>query len=218
MNFNIGQVADFLLPFSNKITLEISKGLPLLRAWVSNSGLITQSIFYVVQTGNDRYSAIDGCNDVCGERFFLSHIESKPFILEKEFIRYKYGYIGKEENWYDHMVTSVDFPTLVWHLINRLSYYEVIRYKTANGIVTFDQMDFTSTRIRRAVEKAFKEEGRYNNNLHDLIDIVVGEQHQFQMKGLKNSEVQCVIRKLKGFGIKVSLSGDAITEIHFERK
>lgn len=218
MRSNIGPIVDFLLPYISQIQIRDYHGRPFMVASVRNREMITKGIIYVLQTALDQFAYIDAECTSAGFQFFPRDCASKPFVMELDFVHQKFGGCTTDSSFYDSMMINTSFDGIIHQIIDRLGFYEVIRYKTNSGSTVLESMDINSTRIRRAIEKAFKDAGRYTGSISDLIDVVCIQHTPFQLTGLKEKEVQCVQKRLKSVGIITTIDDDSIASIHFERK
>lgn len=218
MRSNIGPIVDFLLPYISQIQIRDYHGRPFMSASARNREMITKGTMYVLQTAPDQFAYIDAECTSTGFQFFPQDCASKPFVMEQDFIHQKFGGCMTDSSFYDSMIINASFGEIIHQIIDRLGFYDVIRYKTSSGPTVLESMDINSTRIRRAIEKAFKDAGRYTGSISDLIDIVCIEHTPFQLTGLKEKELECVQKRLKSVGIITTIDDDSIASIYFERK
>lgn len=218
MTSNIGPIVDFLLPYISQVQIRDYHGRPFMTASVRNREMITKGTMHVLQTAPDQFAYIDTECTSAGFQFLPRDCANKPFVMEQDFIHQKFGGRITDSSFYDSMMINASLGGIIHQIIDRLGFYEVIRYRTSSGTTVLESMDISSTRIRRAIEKAFKDAGRYTGNIGDLIDIVCVHRQPFQMCGLKEKELQCVQKRLKGVGIVTKMDDDSIASIYFERK
>lgn len=218
MTSNIGQIVDFMLPYTSQMRIGNYHDQPFLKAAVSNREMISKGYIYVLQTSQDKFAYIDSDCVTSGLRFFPQDIVTKPFIMERDYIHQKFGGNQIDPSWYVNMSVDVPYNHMIRRIIERMEFYDVIRYKSTSGTMVLESMDINSTRIRRAIERAFQDAGRYTGSISDLIDIVCIEHTPFQLTGLKEKELECVQKRLKSVGIITTIDDDSIVSIYFERK
>lgn len=221
MQITIGEVINELMPYANIVESSICHGVPFVVARISTASNYTIFYMYVVQTGEHQYAACDCRDNINGERFFPTGGIDRPFIVEQDVVRSMFG-INSDDDIsykYDTVVTGLSFADFITHLYERLSYYEIIRFKSKNLNIKIAEMGFTSVRIRRAIEEGFKNRKCYMGTIKDLIDIVIRRKDTLSLGGLKHRESNVIVAKLRDLGILITINeNNCIDTVQFDKK
>lgn len=217
MQSTIGEIANELLPYSNKIEMNMVNDLPFIKANISGSTGTTKAIFYVVQTGIHEYAVCDDYNDPLMKRYLPTGNVSNPFILEKEIIQRWYSTNSDDDNDIN-VIKALNLESFIKYLYERLYYYEVIPFNPENKSLRFSELGFNNIKIRNTIEKSFKFNSCESGTINDLINIVCKENKHFSLKGLREREINCVFAKLRSIGIHAVINDKIITKLYFERK
>lgn len=220
MQISIGEVVNELLPFTNDINVSIMNDVPFLRARISTESAYTRAYLYVVQTAYGKYACADSRDDVNGDRFFPTGGIKHPFIVETDIVRSMFGCTGDDISYkYETVVTDLDLSGFVDHLHYLLNYYEIIRFDPKNLSQKVADLGFTSTRIRRTIEKEFSSKKCHLGTIKDLSDIILRRHERFSLGNLSSKETAVIVAKLKALGVTVKIDPEnCFYTISFDRR
>ncbi|MDE7346537.1 MAG: hypothetical protein K2N48_07340 [Muribaculaceae bacterium] len=216
MQITIGEITDIILPYTNSIEIAQYHGRPYVTARMSNSDHLCCFIMYITQTAPHVYAMADGYHDTAGMRYIPDVSIEHPLIAERDMARRLYG-TGSWEPFTD-VRTNVGVDEFVSYLIDCLSSYRLIRYNVNRKDELVNGADIRSTRIKRAIEKAFKDHGYHIGTIGDLVELTMVKKKTIQFKGLKSKEMKTIVTRLKTFGLSCSIEDDFITAVEFDRR
>lgn len=215
MQSTIGEIANELLPYSNKIEMNMVNDLPFIKANIGGSTGITKAIIYVIQTELHKYAICDDYNDPLNRYLPTGNI-TNPFILEKEIIQRWYN--DSNDNIEINVLHDLDFESFVEYLYERLYHYGIILFNPENKDLKFSELGFNNIKIRNTIEKSFKFNSCESGTIKDLINIINKENKSFSLRGLREREINCIFAKLRSIGIHIVIEDKIITKLYFERK
>lgn len=215
MQSTIGEIANELLPYSNKIEMNMVNDLPFIKANIGGSTGITKAIIYVIQTELHKYAICDDYNDPLNRYLPTGNI-TNPFILEKEIIQRWYN--DSSDNIEIKVLHDLDLESFVEYLYERLYHYGIILFNPENKDLKFSELGFNNIKIRNTIEKSFKFNSCESGTIKDLINIINKENKSFSLRGLREREINCIFAKLRSIGIHIVIEDKIITKLYFERK
>ena len=151
MQSTIGEIANELLPYSNKIEMNMVNDLPFIKANISGSTGTTKAIFYVIQSELHKYAICDDYNDPLNRYLPTGNI-TNPFILEKEIIQRWYN--DSSDNIEINVLHDLDLESFVEYLYERLYHYGIILFNPENKDLKFSELGFNNIKIRNTIEKS----------------------------------------------------------------
>lgn len=217
----IGEIVNKLLDYCNNVEANISNGVPFLKARISSNSCYTKCYMYVVQTAPHVYAACDYHDDVCGSRFFPTGSETNPFIVEQDVIHRLFGCgEGMDNSWkYETVTKDLDPATFNKYLIGVLSAYEIIRFDQRKMDQKVAELGFTSTRIKRVIEKEFDTHRCHQGTINDLYDIINERHEVFSLANLRQRESSVILAKMRELGVTLSIdSNNCIASFKFDKK
>lgn len=220
MRITIGEIANELIEYSNSVEVNIMNGVPFLRARISSISNFTRCYMYVIQTAEHTYAVCDSHDDLNGERFFPSGEIIKPFILERDIIRLKFGIESSGDfiYGYESVVQDLPYEEFMNHLLKRMHAYEIIKFDPINLSSRISNLGFTNPRLRRCLDNEFTDKKHHKGTISDLIDIVLRQRKKFSLAILKPREMGAVAGKLKDLGIYVIIDDDkCIVDLKFNK-
>lgn len=218
MKITIGEIINFILPFSNKIDVKEVRGSPFIKASIVDGSNFRQFFLYVIQTSEHEYAVVDSINDTNGNEFYVNISTEKPFIIERDIIRQQHGSGTPDDSWYANVKVGMDKRSFMDHMIDLLIHYDVIRYRKDSDNIVLSEFGINNDKIKRAVKKAFKDQDYPRGTVDNLLDIVYRKGNKFWMRGCSSKEMQVVSSKLKSIGLICVIEQDFITSIQFDRR
>lgn len=217
MPITLGCISNILMPYCNKVELTHTNGVPLLRAYLSTNTGFTRGYMYVVQHDDGLFSACDNPDDLHGNRFFPSGLVDKPFISEKEVIN-RYASDRSPSAQYTSIITHATSKEIMRYVFDTLYRYQITKVDvTTLGTVMID-MGFTSTRIKRSIDKAFSENKAHVGRIMDLFDIIWLQHKHFVLPQLRQREIAVIIAKLRDLGITAKCNDRGICDVMIDKR
>lgn len=217
MNITIGELVNEILPFSPKIEMNIIGGhIPFLKAYLNNGyGGISKAVIYITQSDENKYSVCTDNNDPL-DKCIPTGDTANPFLSEKEFI---HKWFNEQ---YPHISIKIrnglNLETFKEYFYDILFEYEIIKFDPKNKAERMSSMGFTSSKIRRVLDKSFTDNHCKDNRIKDLIDLVRYQEKPFSLETLRSREVSCVVAKLKNIGLDPTIEKNFITKIDYMRR
>lgn len=212
----IGELTNGLIEYTNLLEMSTVKDTPFIRALLGSGNGFTKAYVYIVQTREHRYAVCDSYDDVCGNRYFPTGSNTKPFVQEKDIVQSKYNTMSSTSGDYSTVVYDLDRNGFYKHMLYLLYKYDIIRINPTTLSEPLAHI-FSSGKIRRNVESSFRD-NKCLGSIEDLINIVIRDHNKFNLGNLKQKEVKEVISRLKCIGIIPEIAGNEITKATLERR
>lgn len=218
MIYTIGEIANILIPYCQRVELTSHNNIPLIRAYLTQGNGFVRGYMYVVQNEDGSYSACDNDDDIHGKRFFPTGTMIKPFVSEHEVIE-KWNAI--ESSYVEEplgILKNATAKQFFSYMCRRLYFYEVTTCSDKTLDTRLVDLGFNNSRLKRAIEKAFDVNKCYRGTIEDMLDIVSRRNMPFVMANMKHRETTVVAAKLRELGVHVKLSDSRIMEANLVKQ
>lgn len=219
MKITIGELTEFLAPWSTKIEILMINDKPLMRAYLSGSYGTTRVYLYITQKEEFKYQCIESDDDIC-KRFLLTGRSSDPFIKESNLASDLFGkYKDKDENDSYSFKDNLDYKSFNDYLLDVLFQYGIIRFDpNSKKKSLINDMGFNSSRIKRILMNRMKEYHSRNNSIGEFMFIIMNKKQAFDLYPMAQKEINCIFAMLKNLGLDATIDKNIITKLDYSRR
>ena len=216
MNITIGNLINYLLPYSNLLETKFICGVPFIRTGLRKESNVNIAMLYIIQTGEDRYSVLDTISDNFNDKYFPTGSIERPFISDKEFISHMFNSDENMNNEIVYIKNDISESMFVDYLLDILWYYNIIRLNPKKYDIKIIDMNFRSDKIKNIITNTFTRLGHQDGTVYDLLTVFIKEHKTFSLHGLRERELKHIQLQLKRVGIIAIIENETIVDIQLE--
>jgi hypothetical protein len=219
MIITIGELVGDITPYAGRVEVSVTNGIPFLRTNLISSNYFTKVYLYIAQVDEYKYTACDDPDDVNGNIYFPYGTIDHPLVKEKELARSWFcNPTSKIDECSCSMMRNVNREKFLIYFYQLLMEYNLIKISEKSYKTPMNALGFSNIKIRRRIEESFIDvDMNRNSHISDLVKSVNIHKHPFSLSGLKDREVQYVIRRLNDIGLRVDIRNNLIHQIYFEK-